>query len=558
MRKIKIEDIQTIKKYAQIANYNEYNSNVVTMIMWNHCYEILIEEHEHYLLILVDYHHHCAWLMPLCEKKYRKEALQKMQEISQERHIPFEIHAMIKEFKEYCEEEDIPFVYHYNRDAQDYVYDIHQHKTLIGKKMQKRRNHFNAFLKDFENRYVYVPLTQEHESEVMSFLEEWKAHHNHEESIAHEIIGIQTLFTYFNELDIQGGCIYIDGKLEAFSMYSQLSEDTIQMHVEKANRSIRGLYVALLKHTLMHADEKYQYLNREDDLGEPELRKAKMDLKPIQMIERYTAYFGTTSILQPTCDDLFQIKKLWLESFPDENEKSTNFFFEHLFHLEDTYCLVHHNLILCMLQVRKIPISLNNQTLTAGFIVGVATHPYYKKCGYMKQLLTHVLQHVRVDSWCLQAYNWDLYRSFGFHEAYLLKRYEINPTGLNEMIDICQDSHHLLHLYHEYVKNKDGYRIRDLNYYENYFIPYTYLEGNIYANDQAYIVVYETSEEIIIQEAIYLNPESLFKLIHMFHKKVILFTDTSLELSYPYSIVNSMMVKDSFEENNSLFIREFL
>lgn len=75
--------------------------------------------------------------MPLCELQYRKEALLKMKEISEQRHLPFEIHAMIKEFKEYCEKENIPFVYQYNRDAQDYIYDIHQHKTLVGKKMQK-------------------------------------------------------------------------------------------------------------------------------------------------------------------------------------------------------------------------------------------------------------------------------------------------------------------------------------------------------------------------------------------------------------------------------------
>ena len=36
---------------------------------------------------------------------------------------------------------------------------------------------------------------------------------------------------------------------------------------EKANRSIRGLYVAILKLYLEHADPKYTLLNREDDMG---------------------------------------------------------------------------------------------------------------------------------------------------------------------------------------------------------------------------------------------------------------------------------------------------
>ena len=49
---------------------------------------------------------------------------------------------------------NIPFIYEQDIDAQDYVYDIDMHKTLSGKKMQKRRNHFNAFMKEYEQRYL--------------------------------------------------------------------------------------------------------------------------------------------------------------------------------------------------------------------------------------------------------------------------------------------------------------------------------------------------------------------------------------------------------------------
>ena len=54
---------------------------------------------------------------------------------------------------------DIPFIYEQDVDAQDYVYDIEMHKTLSGKKMQKRRNHFNALGKTFSIKdieYTYL------------------------------------------------------------------------------------------------------------------------------------------------------------------------------------------------------------------------------------------------------------------------------------------------------------------------------------------------------------------------------------------------------------------
>ena len=61
---------------------------------------------------------------------------------------------------------------------------------------------------------------------------------------------MKLLLSNYEKLSLRGGCIYIDGQLEAFLIASYLSKDTIQIHIEKANSEIRGLYVAILKHFL--------------------------------------------------------------------------------------------------------------------------------------------------------------------------------------------------------------------------------------------------------------------------------------------------------------------
>ena len=66
-------------------------------------------------------------------------------------------------------------------------------------------------------------------------------HFFHDDSISAEDTGIHLLLEHIKELPIEGGCIYIDGRLEAFNIASRLSKDMIQIHVEKANREIRGL-----------------------------------------------------------------------------------------------------------------------------------------------------------------------------------------------------------------------------------------------------------------------------------------------------------------------------
>lgn len=551
MKKLDIEGIAQIQSFAAMANYEEYNSNIVTMFMWDHVYEVFYEVHEHFILILVNYHHRYGWMMPLCDEKYLKEAFNEMDAYSKSHHLAYEIHGMNQRLKDYCEENKIPFVYHNDINAQDYVYDIEMQRSLSGKKMQKRRNHFNAFLKEYENRFEYEDLKKSDEEEIFTFLEDWKSHHSDPVSIENEMIGIRRLFELYDELHIMGGLIRIDGKIKAFCMLSSLSERMIQMHVEKADPTIRGLYVAILKYALMHIDPKYTLLNREDDLGLESLRTAKSNLHPIYKIKKYLAYQGSTHIEKAKQEHLPQIQKLWHESFPDENKTTTAFFFEHLYHPNNTYLLMHDAKILCMMQMRTLTIMKDLQKVECGFIVGVATNPYYQGCGYMKQLMHYVLENSSFPFVCIQAYNWDLYRPFGFSEAYtcLLSHFIKQGESHGER---CDDAKHLLHLYESFVKNKDGYCIRDIDYYENYLIPYTKLDSEIWANEHAYIIV--NKEHTLVSECIYEDQDSLIDLLNIFEE-----IDVKADIPLgEHQIINSMMVRGDFNRTSSLFISETL
>ena len=137
MKKLNKEDLPKLKEFSKKAQYNEYNSNVVTMVMWDHVYEIFYELHENFALILVNYHHRFGWLMPLCDEKYLTEAFIEMNRYSCEHHIPYEIHGMNQKLKDYCESHGLSFVYHNDIDAQDYIYDIEMQRSLSGKKCRK-------------------------------------------------------------------------------------------------------------------------------------------------------------------------------------------------------------------------------------------------------------------------------------------------------------------------------------------------------------------------------------------------------------------------------------
>ena len=88
----------------------------------------------------------------------------------------------------------------------------------------------------------------------------------------------------------------------------------------------------------------------------------------------------------------------------------------------------------------------DKKEMRVGLIFGVATNKKYQGCGYMKKLLNNVLEKYSKDFILIQAYNWDIYQSFGFQEAYTYKqslfesRGEYNGEG-------CYDSKHLLSIY---------------------------------------------------------------------------------------------------------------
>ena len=574
MKRLTLENRHELQPYIEQADYNEYNSNIITMLMWSYMYEVQFEIFEHFALVYTSMPKRAGiWMMPYCKKEYRNEALVKMKELSTTLSIPFEIHSMTLEFKNWLQEQfPLDFLFWDCYNARDYVYDRKQQESLIGKKMQKRRNHFHAFEKEFEGRYHYKALEACDIPNIYTFLQRWKSSKEQDESIDAEEQGIHLLLSHLHELPIQGGCIYIDGQLEAFNITSRLSKDTIQIHVEKANRKIRGLYIAILKLFLQTLEDDILYLNREDDMGLMELRKAKKDMQPVFMIHKLGCIYQKLELRKAQAHDLPQIKTLWLQRFEEEDETTTNYFFQHLFHLQDCYVISSKEEIISMMQARPIQIMLQQQKEDVPLIFGVATNKEYEGCSYMKLLMNDVLEDIKHKARFafIQAHNWDLYRSFGFHEMYdkavtkIDKKIYTMGNGVNDDQFTTEE---LLHIYQTYVSDRDGWRIRDLHYYEEQ-IPYRALWGERIVvhreNDiaDAYCFYHEDEHELQIIECIYTTPKALHDMLVIFaqsEKKVYVHSDIDTLLEGRRKLNISMMVKELHEKSypdTHLFINE--
>lgn len=288
---VSTKDIDLISRYLKKAAYIESNHNLVNMMIWLDYYPLFKHVEPNYLLLLGIHEKEFFVYMPLCEKEYVPEALLKAKEIFDRYQCPFNLSCFTKELMDVAL--DIFKGYHAcsKRSSADYIYTTDQFRTFSGKKLQKKRNHLNAFYKLYEGRFVYEDLNASNCEECLAVLKKWikeeEKWHGENKMVAYEVKGIERVLSLYNELSFDGGLIRIDGQVEGFIIASRMTIDTCQENVEKANDNIRGIYQALIHQFFTHNYEDIRYVNREDDLGLDHLRQAKLAYQPIQLLDKY-------------------------------------------------------------------------------------------------------------------------------------------------------------------------------------------------------------------------------------------------------------------------------
>jgi hypothetical protein len=170
----------------------------------------------------------------------------------------------------------------------DYVYNGADLVTLKGKFYNGKRNHLNKFMRAYPD-FEYRSLRKEDETDCLALVDDWadEKETNRDDLRESDYVPIQTLFHYFDELEIFGGTIRVGGRIVAFSMLSEGCADTVIVHIEKANTDYRGAYAAINKLTLENECPDILWVNREEDMGIEGLHKAKQSYGPAFMVDKY-------------------------------------------------------------------------------------------------------------------------------------------------------------------------------------------------------------------------------------------------------------------------------
>ncbi|MBI5572763.1 MAG: DUF2156 domain-containing protein [Desulfomonile tiedjei] len=175
-----------------------------------------------------------------------------------------------------------------DRANSDYVYLAEELIQLPGNRFHKKKNHINRFVKSYE--FEYLPFDADLVKSVLEMQEDWcelRDCGDFPDLIA-EDRAIYEALIHFGDLRFSGGVILIGSKVEAFTLGELLNPDMAVIHIEKANPEIPGLYAAINQRFCMAQWSKVKYINREQDLGVPGLRQAKLSYHPDHLVKKFT------------------------------------------------------------------------------------------------------------------------------------------------------------------------------------------------------------------------------------------------------------------------------
>ena len=227
------------------------------------------------------------------EKESLRETIYKAKEIFEKAGQPFSLRLVPFHLMEIIKEACPEMRFEDDRPNYDYIYLTQDLIDLKGRAYHSKKNHLNYFKKTYD--YEYVQLTSDMADEAMKFISDFNARKEvpaHEmEMLKMEEEAMEDVFRNIESVGYSAGAILIDGSIEAIAIGGQLGRNTITEHVEKANVNFRGLYQAINNEFCRHVASKAKYINREEDMGIANLRKAKLSYKPCKLLEKYIGVF---------------------------------------------------------------------------------------------------------------------------------------------------------------------------------------------------------------------------------------------------------------------------
>ena len=173
------------------------------------------------------------------------------------------------------------------RDWYDYLYNAADMAGFPGKRFHGQRSHVNQFDRLYPD-WRFEPITEENLPDVRAYFEDHAVRFRKEESetaLAEEGC-VRAFLADYDAYAPLGGVLYAGGRVIGFSC-GEIVGDTLIIHIEKADIEFDGAYQKLVSEYAKLYAGSVRYINREEDLGDPGMRRSKENYHPVELLEKY-------------------------------------------------------------------------------------------------------------------------------------------------------------------------------------------------------------------------------------------------------------------------------
>jgi hypothetical protein len=166
----------------------------------------------------------------------------------------------------------------------DYLYETERIATFAGKKLHKKKNLLNFFLKHYSHEAK--PLTEERVADALSILDQWQKESGEKEEYT-DYDAAREAMLRMDELVLCGGIWYAEGKPSGYILGEEITRDTFALHFAKGLTKYKGIYQYIFSSFASVLPGTYAHLNMEQDLGKEALRHSKESYFPEMKLRKW-------------------------------------------------------------------------------------------------------------------------------------------------------------------------------------------------------------------------------------------------------------------------------
>lgn len=284
-----LEDKALFDRYFRERRYEGSECTFTNLFMWRKAYALEWAITHDCLCVKASHRGLTYMLAPFGSESCYEAALPEMISYFRQRGLPFLLKAVPRSVKDILEQlRPGEFSFREDRANYDYVYAAKDLCELKGRRYHRKRNYIRRFKQAYPD-FVYRSLTEDWVQLCIENELEWCAKKACDEDpgLRCEKFAIIDALTNFSALGLSGGIVFVNGKIEAFTIGEALNNDTAVIHVEKGNPDITGIYNVINQEYCRHQWRGMTYINREEDMGIEGLRIAKEGYYPVMMIEKH-------------------------------------------------------------------------------------------------------------------------------------------------------------------------------------------------------------------------------------------------------------------------------